>query len=346
MAQAHEFYMLRCLQLAAQAKGMVAPNPLVGCVIVHENRVIGEGYHHRYGGPHAEVEAINRVENRELLRQATLYVNLEPCAHYGKTPPCADLILETGIPEVVVACADPFEAVNGKGIARLREAGVKVHTGVLEREARFLNRRFFTFHEKKRPYILLKWAQTADGFIDRKRTSEIPVQYPISGLQSRELTHRWRTQESAILVGTRTVLHDNPQLTARLYSGPQPLRIAFDRKLEIPESFHLYDGSAATWILNSLKEDQGRTVRYRKIDFSRSIEELCQLLFQENIHSLLVEGGSHTLQSFIDSGYCDEIRVFVAPLIFNEGLKAPFLPLLPNRKEAIGKDFMFTYYSF
>lgn len=295
-------FMRRCLQLARCGEAGAPPNPMVGAVIVCDGRIIGEGYHRRCGGPHAEVNAINSVKGKDLLSRSTIYVSLEPCAHYGKTPPCADLIIETGIRRVVIGCTDPFAKVNGLGIKKLREAGCEVQVGVLEQECRELNRRFFTFHEKHRPWIILKWAQSNDGFIgkdERVILSNVPTQ---------TLVHRLRARSGAILVGTNTALMDNPTLTTRLWPGPNPLRLTIDRNGILPSTLHLKDNSTPTVIYSH-----------------ESIEEILADLYARGIQSLLVEGGAKLLQSFIDKGLWDEARIETAPLCLGQGTKAPTL---------------------
>ncbi|HCA82146.1 MAG TPA: bifunctional diaminohydroxyphosphoribosylaminopyrimidine deaminase/5-amino-6-(5-phosphoribosylamino)uracil reductase RibD [Flavobacteriales bacterium] len=336
--QKHKQFMQRALELAASGSGLTAPNPMVGCVIVCEDKIIGEGFHQRYGGPHAEVNAIASVNDQELLLRSTLYVTLEPCSHFGKTPPCSDLIIEKGIPHVVVAVTDPHAAVNGKGIQRLREAGIEVDTGVLEKEARRLNKRFFSYHEKKRPYIILKWAQTTDGFIDKKRDSAIAMQNRISGEESKLLVHKWRTEEQAILVGKNTVLFDDPQLTARLFSGPQPLRIVFDKHLELPAGKKIFNSDARTLILNAKKSGDEGNLLYHTIDWSNALASLMELLNSMQIQSLLVEGGSDTLQRFINEGLWDEMRIFHSPLRFAEGTPAPLVQVRESTFSAVGND--------
>ena len=295
-------YMRRCLQLARCGEAGAPPNPMVGAVIVCDSRIIGEGYHRRCGGPHAEVNAINSVKERDLLSRSTIYVSLEPCAHYGKTPPCADLIIETGIRRVVIGCTDPFAKVNGLGIKKLREAGCEVQVGVLEQECRELNRRFFTFHEKHRPWITLKWAQSSDGIMggDNRIT--------FSNALTQTLVHRLRARSGAILVGTNTALQDNPTLTTRLWPGPNPLRLTIDRNGILPPTLHLKDNSTPTVIYSH-----------------ESIEEILADLYARGIQSLLVEGGAKLLQSFIDKGLGDEARIETAPLCLGQGTKAPTL---------------------
>ncbi len=306
--------MRRCLQLARCGEAGAPPNPMVGAVIVCDSRIIGEGYHRRCGGPHAEVNAINSVKERDLLSRSTIYVSLEPCAHYGKTPPCADLIIETGIRRVVIGCTDPFTKVNGLGIKKLREAGCEVQVGVLEQECRELNRRFFTFHEKHRPWIILKWAQSNDGFIGKDE------RVILSNALTQTLVHRLRARSGAILVGTNTALMDNPTLTTRLWPGPNPLRLTIDRNGILPPTLHLKDNSTPTVIYSH-----------------ESIEEILADLYARGIQSLLVEGGAKLLQSFIDKGLWDEARIETAPLCLGQGTKAPTLKdEQPESKQNIG----------
>src|SRR5690554_5115458 len=250
-----EKYMMRCIELARLGMGHVSPNPLVGCVIVHRNKIIGEGYHRQYGGPHAEVNAINEVTDHQLLKESTLYVSLEPCAHYGLTPPCSDLIIEKMIPKVVIGTTDPFAAVAGRGITKLQKAGVEVVTGVLEDSCRELNKRFFTYHQKQRPYVILKWAQTADGFIDMERNpADIGTPTWITGPLALTLVHKLRSEEDAILVGTNTALADNPSLTVRHWSGRNPIRAVVDLNRRLPQSLNIFNGKAQTLIFNTDKE--------------------------------------------------------------------------------------------
>ena len=307
-------YMRRCLQLARCGEARAPPNPMVGSVFVCDSRIIGEGYHRRCGGPHAEVNAINSVKERDLLSRSTIYVSLEPCAHYGKTPPCADLIIETGIRRVVIGCTDPFAKVNGLGIKKLQEAGCEVQVGVLEQECRELNRRFFTFHEKHRPWIILKWAQSNDGFIGKDE------RVILSNALTQTLVHRLRARSGAILVGTNTALQDNPTLTTRLWPGPNPLRLTIDRNGILPPTLHLKDNSTPTVIYSH-----------------ESIEEILADLYARGIQSLLVEGGAKLLQSFIDKGLWDEARIETAPLCLGQGTKAPTLKdEQPESKQNIG----------
>jgi diaminohydroxyphosphoribosylaminopyrimidine deaminase/5-amino-6-(5-phosphoribosylamino)uracil reductase len=337
--------MKRCLELAVKGLGNTAPNPMVGSVIVHEGKIIGEGYHEHYGMAHAEVNAIASVKDKSLLKESTLYVNLEPCSHHGKTPPCSDLIIEHKIPYVVIGSIDSNSLVSGRGIEKLSKAGVDVKVGVLEEQCRDLNKRFFIFHEKKRPYIILKWAQTKDGFIDVKRNEEStskPIQ--ISNSDSKKLLHLWRSQEQAIMIGTNTALLDNPQLTVREVKGKNPLRITIDKWLRIPKHFHLYDKSAPTLIFTSLKAEPLNNVEFKQIDFEKPvIPQILQELYARNIGSVLVEGGEHLLNSFIDSGLWDSARVFISEKTIGKGIPAPVMQLQPSVKENISGDKLLFY---
>lgn len=318
--------MLRCLELARKGMGNVAPNPMVGAVIVHNERIIGEGYHRKYGEAHAEVNAINSVKNQTLLKASTLYVNLEPCSHYGKTPPCAALIIEKQIPRVVIGNIDPFPKVSGGGIKILQDSGVEVSIGILEEKCAELNNRFFTFHREKRPYIILKWAQTADGFIDKRREpSEKPAK--ISTPNTMMAVHQLRADESAIMVGTNTALLDNPKLLISHWHGNNPVRIAIDRSLKIPAHFHLLDGKAPTLIFTEKNAVSAiENLEYVKIDFSQNIiPQILDELYRRNLLSLIVEGGTQLLQSFIDSGLYDDMQVEISPIKFGEGVKAPVI---------------------
>jgi len=338
-----DLYMHRCLQLAELGVGYVAPNPMVGAVLVCNDKIIGEGYHHRYGDAHAEPNALNSVKEVELLGQSTLYVSLEPCSHYGKTPPCADLIVLSGIPRVVIGTLDPNPKVAGKGVEKLRNAGVEVIVGVLETECRELNKRFFIFQEHKRPYVLLKWAQTRDGFMDRVRTdvSEPPLQ--ISNNITRQLTHKMRSENQSILVGANTVLLDNPSLTVRNWSGKSPVRIAIDRQRRIPDNFNLMDGSLQTIIFTEKDAENRPRIEFVKLNFDvNSVETILNELYKRSIHSVLVEGGPTILNSFIDVGLWDEANIEIAPMLINEGVAAPVLQLQPVAYQNIeGHDWLF-----
>lgn len=316
----HEFFMARCLQLASNGLGNTYPNPFVGSIIVHQNKIIGEGYTSQYGGPHAEVNAIENVKDKSLLSDSTLYVTLEPCAHFGKTPPCCDLIITKKIPRVVVGCVDPFAQVNGEGIRRMREQGVEVIVGVLQEECLTLNKRFFTFHQKKRPYIILKWAETFNGYF-------APVQHEqkwITNVYSKQLVHWWRTQEEAILIGTKTAIIDNPQLNARLVNAQYPIRLVIDRSLEIPTTHHLYDTNFRTIIFNEIKSAELGNISFVRLDFEQEIiPSILETLYQENITSVIVEGGVKTLNSFIKQNLWDEARIFRSAIRWQDGIKSP-----------------------
>jgi diaminohydroxyphosphoribosylaminopyrimidine deaminase / 5-amino-6-(5-phosphoribosylamino)uracil reductase len=324
--------MIRCLQLAELAAGDVAPNPMVGAVLVHERRIIGEGYHKIFGGPHAEVNCIADAEQNlkregvidiaRVLSSSVMYVSLEPCSHFGKTPPCVDLIVSKGIQKVVIGAKDIFEKVNGSGIQKLHKSGCEVITGVCEHDATQLNRRFNTFYTKQRPYIILKWAQSRDGFIGR---DDLP-NYPVSNSCTNMLVHRWRGEEAAIMVGTNTALIDNPSLTTRHWPGKNPVRVVIDKELKIPESSKLFDEQADTIIFNTLKTYiEGRN-RFVKLDAQNFLDEIVNTLYDLQILSLIVEGGSKLLQSFIDADLWDEARVITnTALQIGSGTKAPYL---------------------
>ncbi|MFM9074932.1 MAG: bifunctional diaminohydroxyphosphoribosylaminopyrimidine deaminase/5-amino-6-(5-phosphoribosylamino)uracil reductase RibD [Bacteroidota bacterium] len=317
----HELYMRRAIELARNGAGSVSPNPMVGCVIVHQNRIIGEGWHQRFGGPHAEVEAIRSVKEKHLLPEAVLYVSLEPCAHHGKTPPCADLIIGHSIQEVVIGTIDPNPLVGGKGAALLEEAGIQVTSGVLEQDCRELNKRFITRMEKKRPWILLKWAETGDGFIARSDGSS----KWISNSSSRQLVHKLRSEVDAVLVGAGTAATDDPALTVREWQGRNPVRVVIDPNLRLATGLKLFDGSLKTLHYN-LKESGG-TEQHVMIKLSEEnfLSSLLADLLNRNIGSVLVEGGTKTLQGFIDANLWDEAWCFRSPSTFGSGIKAPVL---------------------
>jgi len=316
-------FMARCLALAKNGFGHVSPNPMVGCVIVHEGKIIGEGYHRLYGGPHAEVNAINAVKDKGLLRSATMYVSLEPCSHWGKTPPCADKIIECGIPKVVTGCRDINAGVNGRGIEKLLSAGIDVVNGVLEQECIALNKRFFTFHKEARPYIILKWAQTTDGFIARIDNKS---QW-ISNIYSRVLVHQWRGQEDAIMVGANTAGIDNPHLTTRDVAGKNPVRVVIDGNLSLPGNLNIFNTGSKTIVLNSLKSIEEGNIEYIKVDFTENIiPQVLHELYLRKIQSVIIEGGAKTLNAFIEKGIWDEARTFISPQIFGSGILAPNIP--------------------
>jgi len=350
--------MKRCLELALLGAGHTAPNPMVGAVLVYEDRIIGEGYHRKHGEAHAEVNCIAAVkeEDRPFIQEATLYVSLEPCAHHGKTPPCADLVVEKRIPRVVIGCRDPFPQVNGKGIEKLLAAGVEVNLGVLERECVELNRRFFTFHTLHRPFIVLKWAQSANGRIaeigqapkteGRRRSDGGAVRTLISNEYTNRLVHKWRSEEAAILVGTRTALLDDPSLTVRLWKGPDPVRLVIDTTLRLPLGLKLFDGQVRTIVFNTIRhEEAGNPLYYQLATDSSLVQQIVVALHRLKIQSVLVEGGARLLQSFIDEGTWDEARVITNnELEIPGGLPSPVLPdpVLRSR-ETIFSDTIRTY---
>lgn len=335
-----ELYMLRALELAELGRGNVSPNPLVGCVIVKDNLVIGEGWHKKYGGPHAEVNAIEAVQNKELLKGAVLYVNLEPCAHFGKTPPCADLIIKYPFKKVVIANTDPNPKVSGKGIQKLIDAGIEVVSGVLEKRGEILNRRFFTFISKERPYVILKWAQTADGFIAKEDYDSKWISNPFS----RQLVHKWRAEEDAILVGTNTANFDNPKLTVRDWTGKSPLRIVIDKYLNLKRDLHLFDGSTMTLCYNFMKDEKQENLEHIKADPAKDIISfILQNLQERNIQSVIVEGGSQLLMSFIKEHSWDEARIFKSNKNFYAGIPAPSLKGEVTNKEYVFEDELWFY---
>tara|TARA_R110002049_G_scaffold306635_1_gene505474 strand:- start:49159 stop:50163 length:1005 start_codon:yes stop_codon:yes gene_type:complete len=308
----HETYIKRCIEIAKNGLGSTRPNPMVGSVIVYNNQIIGEGFTSKYGGNHAEVNAINSVSDKNLLKEATLYVTLEPCSHFGKTPPCSDLIIKHRIPNVVIGSVDEHEKVAGKGIEKLKNAGCNVIVGVLENECKNHHKRFFTFHNKKRPYIILKWAETADGFIAPFTKNELKPVW-ITNAFSRQLVHKWRAEEQAILVGTNTVLQDDPNLTTRDWAGENPIRVVIDRKEKLSKDFMVFNNESETISISN-----------KNVDFSKNIaKQICYILFKKNINSIIIEGGSKTIQTFIDENLWDEARIFTGNTQFKEGVKAP-----------------------
>jgi diaminohydroxyphosphoribosylaminopyrimidine deaminase / 5-amino-6-(5-phosphoribosylamino)uracil reductase len=337
--------MRRCLDLAGVGLGNVAPNPMVGCVIVHEGKIIGEGHHQVFGGPHAEVNAIASVRNPALLAQSSLYVNLEPCSHHGKTPPCTELILRHGIKKVYIGTRDPNSLVAGKGIEALQAAGCRIKTGILESDCRTLNKRFFAYHEKHRPYIILKWAQTSDGFIDVRRTAGKAARPTwITSERLRMLVHKWRSEEPAIMAGTNTALLDNPRLNVRDWSGKQPLRVVIDRRLRLPQSLHLFDNSQPTIVFNESKSDETGPIRFVRLDFSQPpLPGLLEHLYGLGVQSVFVEGGRQLIQSFIDAGLWDEARVFCGPQFFGRGVPAPVIGPGKPARIPIGRELFFWF---
>lgn len=339
-SEAHEEYMRRCLQLALNGEPTVSPNPMVGSVIVKEGRIIGEGWHYRSGRPHAEVNAIRSVKNTEDLKQSTLYVSLEPCTTHGTTPPCTDLILKMKIPRVVIGCRDRNSAINGKGVRKLQDKGVEVTEGVLKEEAQYLNRKFFSFHEKKRPYILLKWAQSLDGFIDKTRNEGQVGVHWITKQETRIFVHRQRSHYDAILVGAQTVINDNPLLGIEEVAAPDPQRLIIDPKLKTPEDARVY------------RDDNYRIYSYRKSDRNRVrslnrnqglLEGLLRDRYVSGVQSIMVEGGAKTIQSFIDADLWDEAMVLVGHSSFGEGLRAPALARRADEVTELGDDTILTY---
>ena len=347
-------YMSRCLDLAKNGMGYVAPNPMVGAVIVHNGKIVSEGYHVEYGKEHAERVAINSLKDSSILKESTLYVTLEPCSHFGKTPPCTDLIIETGIKRVVVATKDPNPKVSGRGIDLLKNAGCEVTLGILENEARELNRRFFTYHIKKRPYIILKWAQTLDGFIDTLRQPTDPIAPVwITNELARMLVHRWRSEEQAIMIGTNTVAKDNPQLNVRDWSGRTPLRIVLDRKLRLLEDANVYDGSIPTLVFigNNSSASTRKNIfasipnmELLTVDFAKGLEnQLLKELYEREIVSVIIEGGAMLINSFVKRNFWDEARVFVGNQFFGDGVKAPAFNGKLFSYDQVGDSKLFTY---
>lgn len=344
----HEKYMRRCLDLAKNAFGQTYPNPMVGCVIVHQDKIIAEGWHQRAGESHAEVNAINQIKDESLIKKSTLYVSLEPCNHFGKTPPCADLIIDKGFKKIVIGSIDPFAKVKGKGIQKLMANGCHVVLGVLEKECLDLNKRFITFHTYKRPYIILKWAESSDGYLSPFKFGEDLKEDPVwlTTPYSKQLVHQWRSQEQAILVGTRTALMDNPALTTRLWKGQNPLRLVIDKDLKIPKSAKIFSDDAKTLVFTGQVKDsnENENIHYCQLDFERPLlPQLFNELFEREIQSLIVEGGEATLQAFIDAGLWDEARVFKSSKVLKKGTKSPTLKLKQNRTQSILDDQLYYY---
>lgn len=334
----HEKYIKRCIKLAQNGFGTTYPNPMVGSVVVYEDQIIGEGWHRKAGEPHAEVNAIQSVKDKSLLKKATIYVSLEPCSHFGKTPPCCDLIIEHKIPNVVVGTVDPNEKVAGNGIKKIIASGANVIVGVLENECNELNKRFFTFHQKKRPYIILKWAESEDGFLSpEKEINQDRKPFWITNQYSRQLVHKWRSEEQAILVGTQTVIEDNPKLNTRDWSGNNPVRVVLDQNNRISKDSFIFDGSVKT-IVFTRSETNGSTenTNFEIIDFNQDIiPQVLTVLYQYQIQSIIIEGGLQTLQSFIDENIWDEARIFIGKSIFRKGTKAPVI-----QKKNLTKTFL------
>jgi diaminohydroxyphosphoribosylaminopyrimidine deaminase/5-amino-6-(5-phosphoribosylamino)uracil reductase len=335
--------MQRCIDLAYLGSGAVAPNPMVGCVIVKDDEILGEGYHRKYGEAHAEIEAIQNVTDPSRIKGATFYVSLEPCTHMGKTPPCVLSIIDLKPRRVVIGSRDTNPTVGGKGIDRLQREGIEVVEGVLEEECRLLNKRFFTFHEKRRPYIILKWAQTQDGFLDRNREEEETGIHWISSPETQALVHKWRAEEDGILVGRNTILTDNPSLTVRQVAGTNPVRIVIDSNLKLSDQLGVFSDEAKTLIFNRVRNEQRGNLEWIKIP-ETSTKYILDELYNQNILSVLVEGGSRTLQYFIIDNVWDEARVIVSPVKFSEGMRAPVLTKTPIRAHRFGPSDMIYYY--
>jgi diaminohydroxyphosphoribosylaminopyrimidine deaminase/5-amino-6-(5-phosphoribosylamino)uracil reductase len=339
----HQFYLDRCIELARLGAGSVSPNPMVGAVIVCDDQIIGEGYHMAYGHAHAEVNAIKNVfENntnaKELLKRSTIYVNLEPCSHYGKTPPCADLIISNEIPSVVIGCRDPFDEINGKGVEKLKNAGIEVIEDILTDKCLELNKRFFTRIQKQRPYIILKWAQTSNGYFAPLDGSK----KWISSKEAKQMVHRWRSEEDAVLVGKNTALSDNPALNVREWSGRDPVRIVIDRRLELTKDLNIFDQTQDTILFNTIKTEIDGRIKYLELeDFDNLLPQLIAYqLYLIDIQSFIVEGGSKTLKLFLESGLWDEARVFISPKSWEEGILAPELKANPDEVQKIGPDIL------
>ena len=340
----HESYMFRCLELAAWGAGYVPPNHMMGAVLLYNNRIIGEGYHQKYGEAHAEVNCINSVKeaDRQFIPQSVLYVSLEPCAHHGKTPPCADLIIKHKIPKVVIGCRDPFTKVDGKGIEKLKAAGTGVELGVLDNECKELNKRFLTFHVKHTPYIILKWAQTAD----LKISSGTIERLLISNDYSNRLVHKWRSEEASILIGTNTASYDDPELTTRLWNGPSPIRLVVDMDLRLPSSLKVFNRQVSTIVFNKVQhEESGNLLYYQVTEDVSLVHQIVNALYHLNIQSVFVEGGAKLLQSFIDETVWDEARVISnEKLVIGKGISAPVLKgHVPVTDETCFSDTIYYY---
>ncbi|MDG2431777.1 bifunctional diaminohydroxyphosphoribosylaminopyrimidine deaminase/5-amino-6-(5-phosphoribosylamino)uracil reductase RibD [Flavobacterium sp.] len=335
----YEKYISRCVQLAKNGLGTTYPNPMVGSVIVCDGKIIGEGWHRKAGEPHAEVNAVNSVKDKSLLKRATIYVSLEPCSHFGKTPPCSDLIIQSGIPNVVIGTVDPNIQVAGKGIKKLIAAGIHITVGVLEQECYQLNKRFFTFHNKKRPFVILKWAQSLDGFIAPAAKAEKKPVW-ITNPYSRQLVHKWRSEEQAILVGTQTAVDDNPRLDVRDWTGSNPIRIVIDANNRIPRESHLFDNLVKTIVIGeNFDAISTENCIFERIDFEGNIaEQILEIIYNHQIQSVIIEGGLRTLQTFIESGLWDEARIFKSNTLLHNGVVAPKLLLQESTKQFIDND--------
>ena len=339
----HESFMQRCVDLAYLGQGNVSPNPMVGCVIVKNGLIIGEGYHSEYGGKHAEIKAIESVIDQKEIENSTVYISLEPCVHHGKTPPCVHELINRKIKTAVIGSRDSNPIVGGKGIESLKRVGIEVIENILEEECRKLNKRFFTFHEKRRPYVILKWAQTSDGYLDKNREiGEKGVNW-ISSPESKVLVHKWRSEEQSILVGRNTILNDNPSLTVREISGKNPTRIVIDSQLQLSKDVNIFSKDAPTLVFNRLKNDKIDGVEWIKIS-ETSTKRILDELFKRNIQSVLVEGGSRTLQYFIIDNVWDEARVIVGDVKFGDGIKAPVMNKVPSRAHQFSNHDTIYYY--
>lgn len=337
--------MQRCLELAVKGLGNVAPNPMVGCVIVCDGEIVAEGYHEQYGSGHAEPNAIKQVSD-DILKKSTLYVTLEPCSHHGKTPPCADLIISKGIKKVVVGNLDSNPLVSGRGIQKLKDAGIEVEYGILDKECRELNKRFFTFHEKKRPYIILKWAQTHDGFISHWPLPENKEDNWITGKESKILVHQWRTEEQAILIGYNTLLADNPFLNSRLVNGKNPIRLVLTHYLDFTENLNVFNADAKTVVFNTIKDEVKGNVEFVKIDWNQKAQQVLDYCFKNNIISVIIEGGTNTIYNFTNINAWDEARVFVNPhKTFEHGISAPDISFNQSVPKQIGNDLLYTLFN-
>jgi diaminohydroxyphosphoribosylaminopyrimidine deaminase / 5-amino-6-(5-phosphoribosylamino)uracil reductase len=335
----HTKFMQRCLELSQNGLGRVAPNPLVGCVIVHNDLIIGEGFHGEFGGPHAEINALNSVIRKELLPYSTLYVNLEPCCHHGKTPPCTGRIIAEGIRKAVVGMEDPFPKVSGKGIEVLKQAGIEVESGILLDDCQWLNRRFIRFHKSRRPYVILKWAQTLDGFIDKERVSDEPKINWITDEKTRILVHKWRAEEQAVMIGGNTATKDNPRLTVRDWSGKNPVRVVVDDTGNLENTLNVFDEEAETLLFTPNHKTFGGHTRTIVTDFSRNaLPFIFNTLYENNIQSVIVEGGRQLLTSFIDAGLWDEARIFTGNRYFYKGVEAPKISGVQYSIERMGND--------
>lgn len=332
-------YMRLAFGLAKKGLSAVAPNPMVGCVIVKNGLILGTGYHQKYGQPHAEPNAVNSIPDKKDIEGSDIYVTLEPCAHFGKTPPCADLLVSLKPKRVIIANVDSNPLVGGKGILKLRNAGIEVVTGILEKEGRELNKRFFTFIEQKRPYIFLKWAQSKDGFIGTEDKKAVQI----SGQESMSISHQMRASESAILVGFTTALNDNPTLTTRLVAGKSPLRMYIDKRLELPKSHNLLDESTPTLCFNALKNEVSENIEYIQLTGGDFVKQILDILYKKSVASLIVEGGSNLIQHFIDQNLWDEALVFESKAMLNNGVIAPKVKRIYPKSEALGEDTLLFY---